>query len=122
MKINTSTTPPKIMKLAVIFLNKTEYLEDLLAAFLEVGISGATVIDSVGMGHIISQNIPIFAGLREAFTGSSPNNKLILVVVEAEMIKRINEVLSDVCEEADETKSYFMATLPIEGLFGFNRE
>ncbi len=109
------------MKLAVIFLNKTEYLEDILAAFLEIGVSGATVIDSVGMGHIISQNIPIFAGLREAFTGSSPNNKLILVIADAEMAKRINEVLSDICEEADDAKPYFMATFPIENLFGFDR-
>ena len=109
------------MKLAFIFLNKIEYLEDILSAFLEIGVSGATVIDTVGMGHIISQNIPIFAGLREAFSGSSPNNKLILVLVEDEMIKRIAEVLFDICEEIDDTKSYFMATVAIEQLFGFDR-
>ncbi len=109
------------MKLAVIFLNKIEYLEDILSAFLEIGVSGTTIIDSMGMGHIISQNIPIFAGLREAFTGSSPNNKLILVVVEEEIIAKVNEALADICEEADGTKSYFMATFPIEQLFGFNR-
>ena len=62
------------MKLAVVFLNKIEFLDDILAAFLEIGVKGATVIDSVGMGHIISQHIPIFAGLRDAFAGSSPNS------------------------------------------------
>ncbi len=73
------------MKLAAIFLNKTEYLEDILSAFLEIGVSGATIFDTIGMGHIISQNIPIFAGLLDAFAGSSPGNKIILLVIEEKM-------------------------------------
>lgn len=38
-----------IMKLLVIILNKTECLEELLEAFSENNISGATIIDSKGM-------------------------------------------------------------------------
>ena len=109
------------MRLAVVFLNKIEYLEDLLSAFLEIGVSGATIVDSVGMGHIISQNIPIFAGLRDTFAGSSPVQKIILAVVEETLIKRIDEVLADICVDIDESRAYFMISLPIDGLFGFNR-
>ena len=69
------------MKLAIVFLHKSEFLEDLLSLFLEIGVTGATVLDSVGMGQVISENIPIFAGLREAFVGSSPRNKVILIVM-----------------------------------------
>ena len=108
------------MKLAVIFLNKIEYLEDLLSAFLEIGVSGATIMDSVGMGHIISQHIPIFAGLKDAFAGSSPVQKIVLAVVEDDMIERINEVLVDICINFDEKRSYFMTSLAIEGLYGFD--
>lgn len=110
------------MKLAVIFLNKIEYLEDLLSAFLEIGVSGATVLDSVGMGHIITQNIPIFAGLRDAFAGSSPNHKLILVVIDEEMVGKVAEVLSDICLDIDKSKSYFMVTFTIDQLFGFTNQ
>lgn len=108
------------MKLAVIFLNKIEYLEDLLSAFLEIGVSGATIMDSVGMGHIISQHIPIFAGLRDTFAGSSPIHKIILTVVEDELVDRIGEVLADICVNFDESRPYFMTSLAIEGLYGFN--
>jgi len=108
------------MKLAVIFLNKIEYLEDLLSAFLEIGVSGATILDSVGMGHIISQHIPIFAGLKDAFAGSSPIQKIILAIVEDDMIDRIDEVLSDICINFDEKRAYLMTSLAIDGLFGFN--
>lgn len=109
------------MKLAIVFLNKIEYLEELLSAFLEIGVSGATIVDSVGMGHIISQNIPIFAGLRDTFAGSSPVQKLILAIVEEDLVVRIDEVLADICIDIDESKAYFMISLPIDTLFGFNR-
>jgi nitrogen regulatory protein PII len=107
------------MKLALIFLNKIEYLEELLAAFLEIGVSGATVMDSVGMGHIISQNIPIFAGLRDAFAGSSPSNKLILIVTKDAMVMKIAEVLRDIFSEEEDGKPYFMTTFAVDELFGF---
>lgn len=51
------------MKLLVLFLNKVEKLEEVLEGYVEVGVSGATVVDSVGMGHILSEEVPIFAGL-----------------------------------------------------------
>lgn len=109
------------MKLALIFLNKIEYLEDLMSGFLEIGVSGATIVDSVGMGHIISQNIPIFAGLRDTFAGSSPVQKLILMVVEEDLLERIEEALADICAGIDESRAYFMLTLPVNDLFGFGR-
>ena len=107
------------MKLAIIFLNKIEYLEDLLSGLLEIGVSGATVLDSVGMGRIISHNIPIFAGLREAFAGSSPGNKTILAVVEEEMVDKIAVVFKDICGELDEPGTGFMISLPVDKIFGF---
>ena len=110
------------MKLALVFLNKIEFLDDILAAFLEIGVRGATVIDSVGMGHIISQHIPIFAGLRDAFAGSSPNNKIILVVVEEDMVKKISEVVDDICWSQEESGSGFMISLDVDKVFGLKQE
>ena len=62
-------------------LCKVEKLEEVLEGFIEVGITGATVIDSVGMGHIISEEVPIFAGLRFMFAGAKPHNKTIFSVI-----------------------------------------
>ena len=49
------------MKLLFIILNSAENLEEVLEGLLEVGVTGATVVDSVGMGHII-EDVPLFAG------------------------------------------------------------
>ena len=106
------------MKLAVVFLNKIEYLEDILSAYLEIGVSGASVIDSEGMGHIISHNIPIFAGLRDVFTGSSPGNKIILSVVDDEMIDKIAEIIEDICPDTGEFSSGILISIPVDKLFG----
>lgn len=107
------------MKLVVIFLNEVEYLEDLLSAFLEIGISGATVVNSVGMGRIISHNIPIFAGLRDVFPGSSPSNKTIFTVVKDEMVERIVEVIRDVCGGFDTPGTGIMISLSLDCVYGF---
>lgn len=32
-----------------IVLNRTDYLEDILAGFVEAGVGGATILDSQGM-------------------------------------------------------------------------
>ncbi|MFW6131565.1 MAG: hypothetical protein ACOC5F_03095 [Candidatus Aminicenantaceae bacterium] len=109
----------KQMKLVIIFLNHIEYLEDLLSAFLEIGLSGATVIDSVGMGHIISHDIPIFAGLKDSFPGSSPTNKTILIVTEDNKIDDISEVLDDITGYLKESGAAKMFSLSIDESFGF---
>ena len=103
----------------VIILNRVEYLEDLLAAFLEIGISGATVLNSVGMGQIISKNIPIFAGLSDAFPGSSPSNRTILAVVEERQVKRMARMVEEVCGSLDEPGTGLMVSLSLDEVLGF---
>jgi len=41
------------MKLLILILNRVEKIEKVLEGFLEIGISGATVVDNVGMGRRI---------------------------------------------------------------------
>ncbi len=66
------------MRLLVAVINDPEKLDDTLAGFLERGITGATVINSEGMGQLLSHDIPIFAGLQTLISGSRPQNRVIL--------------------------------------------
>ncbi|MEN8221723.1 MAG: hypothetical protein ABFR36_00580 [Acidobacteriota bacterium] len=111
--MNRNTLPEK-MKLAIIVLNRIELLEDLLSAFFEIDIPDANVIDSVGMKHIISHDIPIFAGLMDSFTGSSPKSKTIFVRIEDEMTQKLIEVVRDICSDPDESDTGYILFLPIE--------
>ena len=102
------------MKLAIIVLNRIELIEDLLSAFLEIDIPDANVTDSVGMKHIISHDIPIFAGLMDSFTGSRPKSKTIFVNIEDEMEQKLIEVVRDICSDPDESDTGHILFLPVE--------
>ena len=107
-----------MMKLIVVVLNKTEYLEDLLAGFLEIGVAGATVLDGAGMGRILSHDVPIFAGLRSAFPGASPGNKTIFTVTADELVDDVLAVIEDVCGSFEEAGSGVVFVIDVEHALG----
>ncbi len=107
------------MKLIVIILHQVELLDDLLSEFLEIGISGATIYDSNGMGQILTTTIPIFAGLKDAFPSSSPVNKTILAVVPEKQVSNVETVLKDVCGDFDAPGSGIYFCINLDFVKGF---
>ncbi|HCJ93725.1 MAG TPA: hypothetical protein DHV69_00435, partial [Sphaerochaeta sp.] len=69
------------MKLLVFVLNNEELLEEVLEAYVEAGVTGATILDSEGMGRFLAYEVPLFAGFKEFMKGNKPYNKTILSVV-----------------------------------------
>ena len=68
------------MVLLFLILPDGSLLDNILEAYLEVGITGATVLDARGMGQILSEEVPIFAGLRSLFPGGETAHHLVLSV------------------------------------------
>lgn len=110
------------MKLLILVLNKVEKLEEVLEGFIEVGVSGATVIDSVGMGHILSEEVPIFAGLRFMFAGAKPHNKTILSVIKKEKEKEAMNILKNILGDLDKPGVGIVFTLPLDRVEGLKPE
>ena len=101
-------------EMVVCVLNEPEYLHDVLTAFVEAGCTAATVLESQGMGRIISQDVPIFAGFRHLFAGSKPYNFTIFAVVEdPALVKRIVRLVRDVLSEVEEASKGVLFTLPV---------
>lgn len=73
------------MYLLFLVLNKTECLNRILESFLKIGIKGATVVDSIGMGQAFREcESPVIGGLRSlVFNQCRPSNKTIFSVVES---------------------------------------
>ncbi|HDQ15152.1 MAG TPA: hypothetical protein ENN41_10105, partial [Sediminispirochaeta sp.] len=91
------------MKLLVFVLNKEELLDDVLAAYVEAGLSGATVLDSEGMGRYLSYEVPLFADFKEFMKGNKPYNKTIFSVVRDEsLVPKLQELLNEVCGNLDD--------------------
>lgn len=105
--------------LLVCVLNREEELEEVLLGFVEIGISGATVIDSVGMGRILSHEIPLFAGLRSIIVGTRPSNKTIFSVIPGrEKVDLAIDLITDICGDLSEAGSGIIFTVPLSDVKG----
>ena len=105
------------MKLLFIVLNSTEKLEELLEGLIEVGVTGATVVDSVGMGHII-EDIPLFAGLRQMFRSAKPRNNMIFSVIRDAQVDETLAILEKILGCAHDRGKGFAFVLPIDKAIG----
>jgi nitrogen regulatory protein P-II 1 len=105
------------MKLLFIVLNSNDKLEEVLEGLIEVGITGATVVDSVGMGRII-ENVPLFAGMRNIFRSAKPRNNIIFSVIRSSQAAETMNVLDKIlgCSLGKGTGIAFM--LPIDNVIG----
>jgi len=87
------------MKLLVVVLNKEEFLEDILDAFIEADITKATILDSEGMIGFLTYEVPLFADLKDFMKGDKPYNKTIFSVVDDEKkIKKVEKLIEDLSE------------------------
>ena len=111
------------MNVLVIVLNKKEYLDDILDSFVEIGIKGATIIDSQGMGSAITNSgrgsEPMFGAIRSFLDNARPYNKTIFTVIEdeemlAEAVKIVKEIVGDIYKPG----VGMMFTLPVGNIYG----
>ncbi len=103
------------MKLVVFVLNREELLDRVLEAYAEAGVTGATILDSEGMGHFLTFEVPLFADFKEFMKGNKPYNKTILSVVEDEdCIPELESLLDEVCGGLSERGTGIFFTIPID--------
>ena len=107
------------MKLLIVVLNSPDKLEEVLEGLVEAGVTGATVMDSVGMGHIL-EDVPLFAGVRSIFRTAKPhNNTIISVIQDAQSDEAMSMLQRILCGAGDRKKSCGIAfVVPIERSVG----
>ena len=101
------------MQLLLFVLNKEEHLDEILELFLELDISGATILDSVGMGRILAHDIPIFAGFRNLMQESRPGNKTLFTIVDDEKVSMVVKGIEQICGSLDEPGAGILITIPV---------
>ncbi|UNC92600.1 P-II family nitrogen regulator [Candidatus Contubernalis alkaliaceticus] len=106
------------MKLLVLVLNKTDELNELLEGFIDIGIRGATVIDSTGMGRILSNHVPLFGGLSHLFSGERPANKVIFSIIHECHLQEAINLVKRVVGEFKEPGTGIIFTLDVDNVFG----
>jgi hypothetical protein len=114
------------LKLLVVVLNKEELLDEVLSAYVEAGIDGATILDSEGMGRFLTYEVPLFSDFKGFMKGNKPYNKTIFSVVREEAaITRLRKLLDSVVGGLAEPGTGIMFSLPVDfaaGLMGMEDE
>ena len=111
------------MKLLVFILNKEEFLEEVMEAYVEAGIDGATILDSEGMGRFLTYEVPLFADFKEFMKGNKPYNKTILSVIRDESApERLRPLVEETLGPLDSPGTGIMFTLPVDWAAGLLRQ
>ncbi len=106
------------MHLLVAVLNAPDTLDSILAGFVELGVRGATVINSEGMGRVLSHDIPIFAGLQTLLDRSGPENRTILTVISTDLIDSVISLIQEACGDLEKPATGIIFTLPVDRVVG----
>ena len=111
------------MNALFIILNKPNYLEDLLDEFIEIGVKGATILDSQGMGFAMTHgghgNEPFFGKIRSIIDNSRPYNKTIFTVIEdEETLEKAVNVTKKVLGDIYQPGIGMMFTMPVNNVYG----
>ena len=110
------------MKLVVFVLNREELLEEVLEAFVEAQVPGATVLDSEGMGRLLTYEVPLFAGFKEFMKGNKPYNKTIISVVDKDdKVEKLEELIEKVCGPLSEPGTGLLFSVPVDYVRGLRR-
>ncbi|MBU5427511.1 hypothetical protein KQI41_14050 [Tissierella pigra] len=110
------------MNILFLVLNETEYLDEILDGFVEVGVKGATILDSQGMGSALlngGKDIPFFGVLRNLRDDARPYNKTIFTVIEDdEILDKAVNIVKEVLGDMEKPGVGLMFTLPVGKIYG----
>jgi nitrogen regulatory protein P-II 1 len=110
------------MHLLIAVVNEPEKVDEILSGFLELGITGATILNSEGMGRVLSHDIPIFAGLQTLISRSRPQNRTIFSVIEDKKVEPVIALLQEVCGDLSAPATGIAFTFPLDRVVGLAPE
>ena len=103
--------------LLVMIASDHAMFDDLITALLDIGLTGATVIESRGMGSILREEMPIFAGLA-ALIPEHTGSRVLISATTREQAGRVFHFLETEIKAANRP---IALTVPVERSAGLLR-
>lgn len=110
------------MQLLIAVINQEERIEEILSGFLEIGITGATLINTEGMGRLLASEVPIFAGLEALAGRTRPRNQTLFSVIDDDKVEGALALLQEVCGDFSRPATGIVVTLPVNRVLGLKPE
>lgn len=111
------------MQLLIAVINHPEKLDEILSGFVELGITGATILNSEGMGRVLSHDVPIFAGIAALAQHSRAQNYTIFSVIrEPAKVDQVIALLREICGNLEDPATGIAFTIPVSRVVGLAPE
>jgi len=111
------------VQLLIAVINQEEKLDEILSGLVELGVTGATIVSSEGMGRVLSHDIPIFAGLEALASRSRPQNQTLFSVIrEDEKVEGVLNLLREICGDLENPATGIAFTVPVTQVVGLAPE
>lgn len=119
----TSSSSGSEAHLLVCIVSSTAKVNEIIGRFAEIGVTGATVIDSHGTVQILAEQVPVFAGFRQLLRGDREANRTILSVVRgAETLERAMDAVTEACGGFSGASSGIVFSVPVTHVRGLKPE
>ena len=101
------------MELLFYVMSNVDVLDDLLEDFSQEPGFRATIIDSMGMAHMLNDSGYFFGGLRDLLNQSQVNSKTIMMVLEKDSVQKAVSIIEKNVGDLTEPDTGVVFTVPI---------
>jgi hypothetical protein len=115
------------MKLILFVLHDPEKLRDLLDAWKEAGVGGATVLFSTGLGRIdqtgmLRDDLPLMPSLEDFLPKLERLSRTVFSMIDDEaVVEQVIAATQQVVGDLNEPDRGLLMVLPVERVFGLRR-
>ena len=116
------------MKMVLFILNDPAKVHDILDAWKEAGVGGATVLFSTGMGRIHQSNVlredlPLMPSLSDFYSSDERLSRTLFTIVkDDEMATRIVAATCSVVGDLNQPDTGMLIVLPVDQAEGLDKQ
>ena len=111
------------MFLIVLVVNDPYHCKELLNAWKDAGVPGATIIESLGLQRalkgVVRDNLPLMPSLEDIESGEESRNRTMFsVVLDQETVDRVRKATEASLGSLESEDTGFMFVVPVSDAFG----
>lgn len=110
-------------QLLILIIDDPAKTTDVLNAWLEVGITGGTILDSAGLGHLLPgemrDDLPLFPSLNDLLQSREEHNRVLFSVVSDDFnVERVVEVTESILGRMEDPNTGILFSVPVTRVWG----
>jgi hypothetical protein len=115
-------------ELVMLVLDDPDKTEEVLAAWLALGVSGATILDSTGLSHEMGRgrmrdDLPLFPSLEDLLRSrEEPHRTLLVVVPDGFDIEALVAATEKITGSLSKPNTGILFTIPVTRAWGLKRK